>query len=115
MGLDISIGVVPNGKFLRDKAGEKFFYSLEHALSRHFCWLMCRKDVIEGEPELDQVGRITNIDISPLYEMDMWGGNDELDMRLDGLEDEDERKELEMEAMTSAAAIAGNLGKCCIR
>jgi hypothetical protein len=39
-------------------------------LSKTFCNLICRKDVIEGKPELDQIGEITNCDISIFYKME---------------------------------------------
>jgi hypothetical protein len=40
-------------------------------LSRTFCYLMCRRNIIHEEPELDQVGKITAVDISPIYEMEL--------------------------------------------
>jgi hypothetical protein len=33
---------------------------------------MCRRDAIEEEPELNQIGRITGVDIAPLYAMERY-------------------------------------------
>lgn len=60
----------------------KVYYTLEnterrkHRLSRIFCKFMCRKDFCGGEPELDQIGRLTSVDIQPLYEMESNNSND---------------------------------------
>lgn len=72
MGLDITIWT-DNSKAVRsvdyhDPAND--YFNL-HSLSRTFCNFMCRQNIV-GEPELDQIGRITNIDISPLYEMETY-------------------------------------------
>jgi len=39
-----------------------------HRLSRQFCNLMCRKNVVEN-PELDQIAAVFQLDLSPLYAM----------------------------------------------
>jgi len=43
---------------------------------------MCRKDIINGEPELDQIGKLVNVDISCFYKMekhwDKWYVEDHL-------------------------------------
>jgi hypothetical protein len=65
MGLDINIWT-DNPEAVRsddyhDPAND--YFNL-HSLSRTFCNFMCRQNIV-GDPELDQIGRITNIDISP--------------------------------------------------
>lgn len=42
----------------------------QYELSRTFCNLMCRKNVVGGESELDQIGRICGVDMSPFYAME---------------------------------------------
>jgi hypothetical protein len=48
----------------------------KHRLSRIFCNFMCRRETSGGEPELDQIGRITSVDVQPLYEMESNDNND---------------------------------------
>ena len=60
MGLDIHL-IVNNHEEI---ALEYFKDSHIYSLSREFCNLICRPDVIEHKPELDQIGEITNINIS---------------------------------------------------
>src|SRR5688572_30620972 len=76
MGLDISI-VTDNIKEIEsgDYWNPENDNLNKHSLSRTFCNLMCRKDVVEGEPELDQISRLTEVDISPIYEMEQYGGD----------------------------------------
>ncbi|MDR0793047.1 MAG: hypothetical protein LBE82_07040 [Chitinophagaceae bacterium] len=112
MGLDIFI--------LTDKRDDIFtkdYHDLEngyfnkHSLSRTFCNLMCRRNVISGEPELDQIGRITSIDISPIYQMESYGSDEELEFRLGAAENDEERKRILAEAQQRKENLKGNLDK----
>ena len=71
MGLDIQV-VGDNNEELEFIASENEEEDLfnKHSLSRTFCNFMCRRDVVEHETELEQIARITGIDVSPLYEME---------------------------------------------
>jgi len=95
MGLDISI-CVDNDKqvYSGDYYDPATDYFNKHSLSRTFCNLMCRKDVVSGEPELDQIGRIISVDISPILAMERSSVDDdgELTFLLDATENEEERK-----------------------
>jgi hypothetical protein len=57
---------------------------------------MCRRNVTEGEPELDQIGRITLVDISPIYQMENYGSDtgEELEFLLEVAENEEERQHI---------------------
>lgn len=70
MGLDIHIAV-DNDKDLitPDYFTDETLYN-SHQLSRTFCNFMCRKYVCSGLPELEQIGELTGLDISPLYDME---------------------------------------------
>lgn len=58
-------------------------------LSREFCNLLCRRNVIEnGEPELDQIAKITGLDLSFLYSMENYTPDWELE-ELEEYEDEE--------------------------
>lgn len=48
-----------------------------HQLSRTFYRLMCRQHVLSGAPELDQIGALAEIDITPFYDMEQYGQQDE--------------------------------------
>jgi hypothetical protein len=58
---------------------------------------MCRRNVTEGEPELDQIGRITLVDISPIYQMENYGSDtgEELEFLLEVAENEEERQHIQ--------------------
>jgi hypothetical protein len=55
---------------------------LKHSLSRSFCNLMFRQHAIEnGEPELNQIGRITSVDIQPIADMENYKRDDDEEMQ----------------------------------
>lgn len=112
MGLDIAI--------LTDKHDQVFdshFYSEKNAgndkysVSRTFCNFMSRQNACEGLPELDQIGEITDVDITPLYEMERYKGdnNEELHFRLETAESEEEKQEILQECRESNAKVIGNI------
>ena len=114
MGLDIAI--------LTDKHDQVFdsqFYSDRNAgndnysVSRTFCNFMCRQNACEGLPELDQIGEITALDITPFYEMERYKdeNNEELQYLLETAESEEERQEILQECRESNAKVTGNIGK----
>lgn len=114
MGLDIII--------LTDKHDQVFdsqFYSDisanndKYSVSRTFCNFMCRQSASEGLPELDQIGEITAIDITPLYEMERYkdDNNEELHFLLETAESEEEKQEILQECRESNAKVAGNINK----
>ena len=114
MGLDISIET-NNSKEIHSDGyfDEKNDYFNKHSLSRTFCNLMCRKNVIDGEPELDQIGKITSVDISPITEMESFGleNNEELDFYLDTAENEEERNKILQQAKSNQGKLLGNIDK----
>ncbi len=55
---------------------------------------MCRQHVAEGEPELYQIGRITGIDITPLYDMEKYWDEDSAEHQLSFATSEIEREEI---------------------
>jgi hypothetical protein len=73
MGLDIRI-VTDNYEDLvaGDYYDENNDYFHKRHLSRTFCDLMCRKDIIDGEPELNQIGKLVDVDISCFYTMEKY-------------------------------------------
>lgn len=114
MGLDIII--------LTDKHDQVFdsqFYSDisanndKYSVSRTFCNFMCRQNACEGLPELDQIGEITAVDITPLYEMERYkdDNNEELHFLLETAESEEEKQEILQECRESNAKVTGNINK----
>ena len=84
MGLDIFINT-DNDDALRtpEYFGNEDHFRNSHRVSRSFCDLMCRQNVISGEPELDQVGRIAGVDIEPLYEMERYISQDDAELMIE--------------------------------
>ena len=71
MGLDIDIATNNDDELIiSGYFDEENGYHNKHSLSRTFCNLMCQRNASSYEPELDQIGKITGVDISPLYEME---------------------------------------------
>lgn len=100
MGLDIIQGFdieeSDEGLELYQDCGDRDKYQL----SRTFCNFVCRKDVIEGEPDLDQIGRICGTDINPIYEMERYMPSWEMDEFIEIEEKENPiefRKTMELE------------------
>ncbi|SES92031.1 hypothetical protein [Hymenobacter actinosclerus] len=106
MGLDILLGA--NNQAELD-AGH--YDPDDHQLSRNFCNFMCRRWAIEEEPELDQIGRLTGVDISPLYEMDNYTLPEDLSSMLEYADDDAERQEILARTQAASAAMAGNIDR----
>ena len=75
---------------------------------------MCRKDAVSGEPELDQIGRITSVDISPIYEMENYGHGEELEFFLETAETEEQRQKILNLDKASKEKLKGNIDKVVI-
>jgi len=105
MGLDIFLQANNQEELDTD---EQDFFCL-HSLSRRFCNLMCRRNVVEGEPELEQIGRLTGLDISPLYDMITDFTDESLEEQLSLADDDEERAQIVQRATADKARITGNL------
>ena len=66
----------------------------KHSLSRDFCNFIGRRHVVNHRPELDQIGDITNIDISCIYKMEEYPDEEEILMSLEMAENESEKQDL---------------------
>ncbi len=81
MGLDIFIHTDSDDTLrAHEYFDDKDYFRNSHWVSRSFCIFMCRQNVIDGEPELDQVGKITGVDIEPLYEMERYISQDDAEL-----------------------------------
>ncbi|QNE42403.1 hypothetical protein F1C16_22565 (plasmid) [Hymenobacter sp. NBH84] len=105
MGLDIHL----QANHQEESDADELDLFDQHSLSRTFCNLMCRRNVVEGEPELDQIGRLTGIDITPLYDMENYPCDKSLEMQLALAENDEEREEILQQAETDKAQLDGNL------
>jgi predicted ribosome quality control (RQC) complex YloA/Tae2 family protein len=114
MGLDIFIRTDNNDQIFTAHYDEaRHDHLKKHSLSRTFCNLMCRQNVINGEPELDQIGRITSVDISPIYAMETYAGDnsEELQFFLETVESETERQQILEQARQNRQKLSGNIDK----
>lgn len=112
MGLDIHIGA-DNYEELHSAEYyyEKNDYFNKHSLSRTFCNFMCRQNVVSHEPELDQIGKITSVDISPIYEMESYPEEEGLKFYLDTADSEEEKLSILRKAEEDKAKLQGNIDK----
>ncbi len=110
MGLDIHI-LTNNYEELHsdDYYDEKNDYFNKHSLSRTFCNFMCRQGVVSHEPELDQIGKITGVDISPIYEMENYLDEEGLEIFLESANSEEEKQKILKQAKVDNAKLQGNI------
>lgn len=110
MGLDINIGA-DNFEELHsaDYYDEKNDYFNKHSLSRTFCDFMSRQHVASNEPELDQIGRITGIDITSFYDMENYWDEDSAEHQLSFAKDEKEREEILIRIQADKDKLKGNI------
>src|SRR4030095_5929444 len=108
MGVDIDLRTDKEEEIKTDEYFEKYFY--EHSLSRTFCNMIGREYVADGESELKQIGRITGIDISPIFQMGNYI-NKELEFVLDGTESEEERRRIMYVESQPKGNLKGNIDK----
>lgn len=80
-----------------------------HSLSREFCNLMCRKDLVEHEPELDQIGEIAKVDISYFYLMETYPDEEYIMDALEFAETASEKEDILAAAETTKKEIEGNI------
>jgi hypothetical protein len=114
MGLDILIRTDKDDQiFTADYHDPKHDYFNKHSLSRSFCNLMCRQNVVSGEPEFDQIGQITSVNISPIYAMETYGSDsgEELDFFLETAENQEEKERILEQAGQNKENLKGNLDK----
>jgi hypothetical protein len=112
MGLDIYIGVDNEESIFTDEYhdDENGFFE-KHSLSREFCNLMNRQHVVEHLPELDQIGKITKVDISPLYQMEEYPNEEEIGFSIEYAETEEERQSIIENAEMDKKKLTGNIDK----
>lgn len=112
MGLDIHLITDNSEEISRLKNTDNYvdFFN-QHSLSRTFCNLMSRRDVIEKETELDQISRLTETDISILYEMEQYWNEMEIDFRLSFAETENDKKKVREQIANNRKKIDNNINK----
>tara|TARA_R110002012_G_scaffold313413_2_gene524996 strand:- start:5124 stop:5684 length:561 start_codon:yes stop_codon:yes gene_type:complete len=108
MGLDINLRVNNDSEIITP---EYFENSNLYSLSREFCNLMCRPGVVEHKPEFDQIGEITNIDISHLYKMTEYPSEEEEIDVIEFAENEEEKERLKSEFEKRKQDLNGNINQ----
>jgi hypothetical protein len=111
MGLDIVIATDNYDELYSGERTKEHSYFIENSLSRTFCDLMSRQHDVSHEPELDQIGEITGVDISPIYELEYYPEEETVQFHLDNAESESEKQKILQEAEGQRAKLAGNLDK----
>jgi hypothetical protein len=109
MGLDIHFMTDNSDVIFTIDYHTNFYY--QHRLSRTFCNFMCRKNAVRHEPELDQIGKITGVDISPLYDMEQYPDEEEISFSLHCAKTEEERQLIIKDADATRESLKGNIDK----
>lgn len=92
---------------IMEETGSRHLYQL----SRTFYHFMCRQHVAAGEPELDQLGELTGVDIQPLYEMETYPEEMGLEWSLEQARSKKERQRILQEAEAAKAKLVGNVDR----
>lgn len=112
MGLDITICVTnPDEVFTGDYADPQYEGWEQHSLSRAFCNFMRRRHDVDSEREFDQIGRITMVDIEPIYAMELTKSEEspELDYQLYMAQSQEEKQNICEQDMLKKQRLAGNI------
>lgn len=112
MGLDIHLSTDNEEQILTPEyfSDTNDFFN-KHNLSRTFCNFMCRPNVVDGEVELEQIGRITNIDISPIKDMEKYWDEENIESQLSFADNETERQEIMKRINNDRKSVENNIDK----
>jgi hypothetical protein len=110
MGLDIFI-TFDNDEQIRnaDYYANRETYSNRHNVSRTFCNFICRQHVVNGTPELDQIGEITGTNITPIYNLEKYWDDESAEYHLSLAENEEERKRTLKRIEADRNSLKGNI------
>jgi len=104
MGLDIHLQTnLDNIDLASDTNFNKF------SLSREFCNLMCRKHMVDYETEFDQISKIVDVDTSPIYAMETYPDDFDIEMSIEHANNEAEIEKIKIEAEQNKKNLIGNL------
>ncbi|KGO93086.1 hypothetical protein [Flavobacterium subsaxonicum] len=110
MGLDISVITDNYDNLLSGEYMDNLKSNHQlHGLSRTFCNFMCRKNVVDHIAELDQIGEITNVDVSVFYDMEAYPDDEGLEFFLETAENEEERGQIVASAEADKQKVSGNI------
>jgi hypothetical protein len=112
MGLDIHISTdkdkeVYSIDFYRNEKDLRYKMSL----SRGFCNLMCRQHVSTGIPEFNQIAVLTNVDIEPIFEMEMYWDDESAEHQISFGETEEDRAIISNKIQLDRDSLKGNIDK----
>ena len=110
MGLDISVGIIDEDKWYQ-KIDEQNIDTMKFELSRQFCNLQCRQNVILHETEMKQIGRLTQIDIIPIEQMSWYLRDREMEDQLFFYDSEEEKENFKEKVKNTNEQVLGNLVK----
>lgn len=114
MGLDIHIGTDKNKEiYTADYYAEENDYFNKHGLSRTFCDFMCRRHAASSEPELDQIGRLSGVDISALYIMEQYCSESSANEQFSFIDSEKEREQFLNNVREGNKQVEGNIDMVC--
>lgn len=112
MGLDIQIEANNQEELVaNDYYNVKNDHFNKHNLSRTFCNFMCRQNVVSHEPELNQIAKITKVDISPIYEMESYPDEENIEFHLNTADSEAEKQSILKKAEEDKTKLQGNIDK----
>lgn len=112
MGIDINIEVDNTDAVytLEYFTMQPDYHSL-YGLSRTFCNFISRRDVIDHEPELDQISRITGVSITLLYDLNDYPEDEWLETMLEYAEDDSEKEQILKKANENKQKLTGNIDR----
>lgn len=109
MGLDIRISTTKIDELYAIEPTKDYFY--EHSLSRTFCNVICRKNAFEWASELEKIGGIVGLDVQPLFDMEDYAEEHDVQEQLSFMESEVERLNFQKRVDDGRKKSEGNIDK----
>lgn len=110
MGLDINLSILDQKKFYQ-KAKELGIDLSKIGLSRTFCNLFFRRDIVEHESELSQIEKLIGVNLDDIIQMTWFTEEDDMSAQLGIYDTEEEKQEFIDQIQETNNKLQGNLNR----
>jgi hypothetical protein len=112
MGLDIHIAT-DNYKdvYTIDYFKNEKDFRNKMSLSREFCNLMCRQHASTGTPEFQQVAKLAEVDITPIFDMEKYWDEESAEHQISFGETEEDKQRIASKIQADRDSLTGNIDK----
>jgi hypothetical protein len=112
MGLDIHIATDNYEEvYTIDYYKSETDFRNKMSLSREFCNLMCRRHVSTGTPEFEQVAKLANVDLTPIFDMEKYWDEESAEHQISFGETEEDKQGIASKIQADRDSLIGNIDK----